>query len=257
MLINWLDFIWYELTLKGISEQTLSRGRLLVELSLTRLFNRHWHNSSRLFNSGWHDSSTVTGMIVQQLLAQLCNSGWPDSSTVAGTIIRQSLARLFNSNWHDCSTVAGTIVQQSLAQLFNSHWHNFLPFTGMIIRQSLAWLFNSRWHDSSIATGIILQQSLARSFNNDWHDSSTVTVKICFFYTGRILQQCCSLLKNRAMYQKYDTWSSTIKLIFGGKREFYLFCDNAIFKDCVLFQQNQSSIKIDVIVIKKPMPFWI
>ena len=82
MVINWLDFVWCELTLKGISEQTLSRGHLLVKLSLARLFNSHWNNSSK-----------VTGTIVQQLLARLFNSGWHDCSTVAGTIIQQSLAR--------------------------------------------------------------------------------------------------------------------------------------------------------------------
>ena len=82
MVINWLDFVWCELTLKGISEQTLSRVHLLVKLSLARLFNSHWNNSSK-----------VTGTIVQQLLARLFNSGWHDCSTVAGTIIQQSLAR--------------------------------------------------------------------------------------------------------------------------------------------------------------------
>ena len=46
MVINWLDFVWYELTLKGISEQTLLWVHLLVELSLARLSNSHWHNAS-------------------------------------------------------------------------------------------------------------------------------------------------------------------------------------------------------------------
>ena len=148
MEINWLDFVWYELTLEGISEQALSRGHSLVELSLTRLFNSHWHNAS-----------TVTGTIVQQSPAQLCNKDWHDSSTVAGTIIQESLARLFKSHWHDCSTVATTIVQQSLAWFFNSHWHN-----------------------SSTATAIIYQQSLARFFNSGWDDSSTATVKVFFLF---------------------------------------------------------------------------
>ena len=93
MVINWLDFIWHKLTLGGISEQSLSRGHFpLVELSLARLFNSHWHNFS-----------TVTGTSIQQWLAQFFNSHWHDSSAVTGTIRQQSLARLFNST--------GTIVQ--------------------------------------------------------------------------------------------------------------------------------------------------
>ena len=107
--------------------------------------------------------------------------------------IAQSLAQFFNSRWDDYSTVAGTIDQQRLARFFNSHWHN-----------------------SSTVPGTIVQQWLARFFNSDWHDSSTFTVKIfSFFYAGRILQQWCSLLKNRAMYQEYDTWSLEV---FCGKR---------------------------------------
>ena len=112
MVINWLDCVWYELTLKGISEQTLSRGHLLVELSLARLFNSHWHNAS-----------TVTGMIVQQSLARLFDRRWHDCSTITGMIVHQSLARVFNSRWHN-STVVGTIFQQSLARFFNSYWHD-------------------------------------------------------------------------------------------------------------------------------------
>ena len=79
MLINWLEFKWHELTLKGISEQTLSRGHLLVKLSLVRLLNSHWHNSS-----------AVTGMVVQQSLAWFLKSHY--------RILQQSLARMFNSN---------------------------------------------------------------------------------------------------------------------------------------------------------------
>ena len=77
-------------------------------------------------------------------------------------------------NWHDYSTVAGMILQ----------------VTGTIDQQSLVWLFNSHWHDFLTVTGTILQQLRAR-----------------FFYAGRILQQWCSLSKNPAMYQEYDTWS--------------------------------------------------
>ena len=38
-------------------------------------------------------------------------------------------------------------------------------------------------------------------------------------------------------------------------REFNLFYYNAIFKDRVLFRKTQSSIEIDVIVVKKHMSF--
>ena len=128
-------------------------------------------------------------------------------------ILQQWLARLFNSHWHDCSRVTGTIVQQSLARLFNSHWHECSTVTGIILQQSLARLFNSHWHDYSTVTGMIDQQWLARFFNSHWYNSSTVTGRIIppsradfsFFYAGRILQQWRSLLKNRAMYQEYDT----------------------------------------------------
>ena len=125
MVINWLDFIWYELTLKGISEQVLSRGHLLVELSL-----------ARLFSSRWHDSATVTATIVHQSLVQLCNSGWHDSSTVTGIILQQSLARLFSSGWHDSSRVTGIILQQ-----FNSHWYDCSTVVGTILKQSRARFF--------------------------------------------------------------------------------------------------------------------
>ena len=125
----------------------------------------------------WHDCSTVTGIIHQQPLARLFNSHWLGYSTVTGMILQQSLARLFNSHWHDWSTVAGTIIQQSLTGLLNSHWY-----------------------DSSTVTGTILQQSLAGLFNSHKQIFS-------FFYAGRILQQWSTLLKNRATYQKYGTWS--------------------------------------------------
>ena len=111
MVINWLDFIWYELTLKGISEQTLSRGHLVVELLQARLFNSHWH-----------DCSTVAGTIIQQSLARLFNSHWHDSLTVTGTILQQSLARFFNSGWHDSSTVTGKIFYFFYADRILQEW---------------------------------------------------------------------------------------------------------------------------------------
>ena len=97
MVINWLVFLWYELTLKGISEQTLLRRDFIV------------------------DCSTVTGTNVKQSLAQF--------STVESTIGQQSLARFLNSCWHYCSTVTGTILQQLLATFFNSHWQYFFLFS--------------------------------------------------------------------------------------------------------------------------------
>ena len=135
-IISWLDFVWYELTLKGISKQTLSRGHILVELSLLQLFKSHWHNAS-----------TVTGMIVRQWLAWFFNSQWHDCSTVTGTIMQQRLVRLFNSNWHDSSTVAGTIF------FFFLYWHNSSAVMFTVeeschvpgIRQMIPWFHFTNW----------------------------------------------------------------------------------------------------------------
>ena len=130
-------------------------------------------------------------MFLQQWLTRLFNNHWHECSTVAGKIVQQSLARLF-SHWQNSSTVAGTITK--------SQWHDCSTVTGMIVHQSLAWLLNSHWHNGSTVTGTILHQSLARLFHCHGQIFS-------FFYAGRILQQWRSLLKNRAMYQKYGTWS--------------------------------------------------
>ena len=46
-----------------------------------------------------------------------------------------------------------------------------------------------------------------------------------------------------------------IKLVSPGKREFYLFYYNAIFKDSMLFKQTQSSTEIDFMVVKKTCLF--
>ena len=98
-------------------------------------------------------------------------------------MIRTHTERYFH--WHGCSTVTGIILQQSLARLFTSHWHDYSKVAGTIVQPSLALLFNSGWHDRSTVTGKIFS----------------------FFYSGRILQHGCSLLKDCAMYQEYDTWS--------------------------------------------------
>ena len=52
-----------------------------------------------------------------------------------------------------------------------------------------------------------------------------------------------------------DNFFSTIKLVFQGKRELYLFYYNAISKGPVLFKSTQSSIEIDVIVVEKHISF--
>ena len=52
---------------------------------------------------------------------------------------------------------------------------------------------------------------------------------------------------NFLFYQK----NCFLELIFWEKREFYLFYFNSIFKDRVVFKETQSSIAIDVIVVKK------
>ena len=96
----------------------------------------------------------------------------------------------------------------------NSRCHDYST-----VAATARFLFNSPWHDYSTVTGIINQQSLARFFHRGLNDSSIVTGKIfSFFYASSILQQCCSLLKNRAMYQEYNTWSGywymTCKVFF-------------------------------------------
>ena len=50
------------------------------------------------------------------------------------------------------------------------------------------------------------------------------------------------------------TFFSVNKLVFRGKRGFSLLCCSAILKDCVLFKQTQSTIEIDVNVVKKHIP---
>ena len=47
------------------------------------------------------------------------------------------------------------------------------------------------------------------------------------------------------------TFFSITELVFRGKRDFYLFYYNAIFKDSALFKQTQGIIEIDVIVAEK------
>ena len=50
------------------------------------------------------------------------------------------------------------------------------------------------------------------------------------------------------------TFFSVNKLVFRGKRGFSLLCCSAILKDRVLFKQTQSTIEIDVNVVKKHIP---
>ena len=170
--------------------------------------------------------------IVQLLLTRLFNNLWHNYSTAADTIFQQSLALLFNSHWYECSTVTGTIVQQSLARMFNSHWYNCLAVASTIVQQALARFFNSRvagWF-----------------FNSHWHDFSTVTDKFfSFFYAGRILQQWCSLLKNRTIYHEYDIWFQDIPLL----QYINLVLDH-IFSLVILFIVN-SIMKSSITELKK------
>ena len=145
---------------------------------------------------------TVADTVVQQSLAQCFNS------QIMQTIMQQRLARFFNCRGHDYSRVTGTIVQESLARLFDSRYHDCSTVASMIFRQSLAQFFNSHCHNSSTGTDTILQQWLGRFFNS--HGQGF----FFFFYAGRTLQQWCSLLKNRAMHQEYDTWSLFFPIIY-------------------------------------------
>ena len=170
--------------------------------------------------------------IVQLLLTRLFSNLWHNYSTAADTIFQQSLARLFNSHWHECSTVTGTVVQQSLARMFNSHWYNCSAVASTIVQQALARFFNSRvagWF-----------------FNSHWHDFSTVTdIIFSFFYAGRILQQWCSLLKNRTIYHEYDTWFQDIPSL----QYINLLLDH-IFTLVILFIVN-SIMKSSIIELKR------
>ena len=67
------------------------------------------------------------------------------------------------------------------------------------------------------------------------------TVKLLLFFKGERKK----LLKN--------CFFSVIKLVFRGERECYLFCYYVIFRYCVFFRYTQSSIEIEVIVVKKHM----
>ena len=78
---------------------------------------------------------------------------------------------------------------------FKNGCHGCSTVTGSVLQQSLARLFNIGWHDCSTATGSILQQSLARFF--------------IFSMLAEFFNSDTSLLKNRAMYQEYDTWSNS------------------------------------------------
>ena len=67
---------------------------------------------------------------------------------------------------------------------------------------------SGKWHDSSTVTGRIIQQSQA---------------DFSLFCAGTFLQQWRSLLKNRAMYQEYGTWSKEYST---WSNIWYIFCNS-------------------------------
>ena len=69
----------------------------------------------------------------------------------------------------------------------------------------------------------------------------------------KFLKNC--QLSSYAIIFGHRTFFLIIKLGFRGKSEFYLFFNNAILKDCVLFHWTQLSIEIDVTVVKKTFFF--
>ena len=104
--------------------------------------------------------------------------------------------------------------------------------------------------------------------HHNWHFFvlTLVVFIILFFRINRIFcysnSQYSYLKKNvRNFWKTVDllltiifgqrTFFSSIKLVFQGKRQFYLFYYDTIFKYRVLFKKAQSSIEIDIIVVKK------
>ena len=81
---------------------------------------------------------------------------------------------------------------------FKNRWHN----RSTVMARS----FNSRWNDYSTVTGIKIQHSLSWFFNSHWHSCSRLDC-LYFFCAGTVFQQQYSMLKNRVMYQEYDTRS--------------------------------------------------
>ena len=68
----------------------------------------------------------------------------------------------------------------------------------------------------------------------------------------KFLKNC--QLTSYAIIFDQTTFFPMIKLVFRGKREFYLLLKR-ILKDRVLLKRTQSSIEIDVIAVKKHISF--
>ena len=82
----------------------------------------------------------------------------------------------------------------------------------------------------------------------------TLSRSCIYLYKGRNnnnkFKKNCKLTSYTKIFGQ-RTFFFIVKLVFREKCEFYLFCDNTILKDCVLFKQTQLSIEIDIIVVKK------
>ena len=113
----------------------------------------------------------------------------------------------------------------------------------------------------------LMEKKKLKSHHN-WHFFvlTLVVFIILFFRINRIFcysnSQYSYLKKNvRNFWKTVDllltiifgqrTFFSSIKLVFQGQCQFYLFYYDTIFKYRVLFKKAQSSIEIDIIVVKK------
>ena len=88
-----------------------------------------------------------------------------------------------------------------------------------------------------------------RYFSHHW---ATQMIKSRTFKRERKFLKNCQLTSYLVIFGQ-RTFFSITKLVFREKRESYLLSNNVIFKDRVLFKWTQSSIEIDVIVVKKNM----
>ena len=107
MVINWLGFLLCELTLKGISKQTLLRGHLLVEVS--------------------HGCSTVTGIILQQSVAQIFSTNNDDDDNNNNNDNNNKNSNNNNNNF---------ILINELEKVLQSHIYKFyglIIYTGKIV----------------------------------------------------------------------------------------------------------------------------
>ena len=103
-----------------------------------------------------------------------------------------------------CWRFAPVTVEQSCQWLLKNHASHCWKIVPVTVKQACQWLLNNRASDCWIIVPATVEQSCHPLMKI--HSSDCWIIEIfSFFYAGRILQQWCSLLKNSAMYQEYDT----------------------------------------------------